>query len=93
MVVMVVVHFAKVIVMYPLVVISSLAKRLEKPPFCHSYTSFGACLRDHYMSVERFTMGHMPSFAKVVRGTIAMLRFPGVVVVPWPLLHHVGLTE
>jgi hypothetical protein len=24
-------------------------------------------------------MGHMPSFAKVVHGIIAMLRFPGVV--------------
>jgi hypothetical protein len=45
------------------------------------------------MSVQRFTMGHMPSFAKVVRGTIVMLKFPGVAVVPWPLLHHVGLTE
>jgi hypothetical protein len=31
------------------------------------------------MSLQRFIMGHMPSFAKVVRGTIALLRFPGVV--------------
>jgi hypothetical protein len=29
-------------------VISSLAKRLEKPPFYHSYTSFGAWHMDHY---------------------------------------------
>jgi hypothetical protein len=79
--------------MYPQVVISSLAKRIEKPPYCHSYTSFGVCPRDHYMSLQRFTMGRMPGLTKVVHGTIAMLMFPGVVTVPWPLLHHVGLGE
>jgi hypothetical protein len=31
------------------------------------------------MSLQRFTIGHMPSFAKVVRGTKAMLKFSGVV--------------
>jgi hypothetical protein len=31
------------------------------------------------MSLQRFTMGHMPSLAKVVHGTIAILRFPRVV--------------
>jgi hypothetical protein len=31
------------------------------------------------MPLQRFTMGHMSGLAKVVRGTIAMLRFPGVV--------------
>jgi hypothetical protein len=31
------------------------------------------------MPLQRFTMGRMPSFAKVVRDTIALLRFPGVV--------------
>jgi hypothetical protein len=31
------------------------------------------------MPLQRFTMGHMPGLAKVVRGTIAMLRIPGVV--------------
>jgi hypothetical protein len=36
---------------------------------------------------------HMPGFAKVVCGTIALLRFFGVVVVPRPLLHHVSLSE
>jgi hypothetical protein len=35
-VVITVVHFAKVSALYPRVVISSLAKRLEKPPFSHS---------------------------------------------------------
>jgi hypothetical protein len=31
------------------------------------------------MSLQRFTMDRMPGLAKVVRGTIAMLRFSGVV--------------
>jgi hypothetical protein len=31
------------------------------------------------MSLQRFIMGRMPGLAKVVRGTIAMLRFSGVV--------------
>jgi hypothetical protein len=78
---------------YPRVVISSLAKRLEKPPFYHSYTSFGVWPRDHYMPLQRFTMGRMPSLAKVVRSTIAMLRFPRVVTVPQPLLHHMSMGE
>jgi hypothetical protein len=29
------------------------------------------------MSLQRFTMGHMPGFSKAVRSTIALLRFPG----------------
>jgi hypothetical protein len=28
------------------------------------------------MSLQRFTISHMPSFAKVVCSTIALLRFP-----------------
>jgi hypothetical protein len=72
---MIVVHFAKVSVLYPRVVISSLAKRLEKPHFCHSYTSFGAWPRGHYMSLQRFAVGRMPSFAKIVSSTIALLKF------------------
>jgi hypothetical protein len=47
-------------------VISSLAKQLEKPPFHHSYTSIGVWPRDHYMSLQRFTIGHMLGLAKVV---------------------------
>jgi hypothetical protein len=31
--------------------------------------------RDHYMLLQRFTMSHMLSFAKVVHSTIALLRF------------------
>jgi hypothetical protein len=76
---MTVVHFTKVSTLYLWVVISPLTKRLEKPPFCHSYTSFGVWPIDHYMPLQRFTMGHMPGLANVVRGTIAMLKFPKVV--------------
>jgi hypothetical protein len=79
--------------MYPRVVILSLAKRLEKPPFCQDYTAFGVWPRDHYMPLQRFTIGGMPSFAKVVHSTIALLRFPGVVTIPRPLLHRVSLGE
>jgi hypothetical protein len=63
---MIVIHFAKVSTVYPQVVISLLAKRLEKPPFCHSYTSFGVWPKDHYMPLQRFTMGRMLGLAKVV---------------------------
>jgi hypothetical protein len=90
---MTVIHFAKVSALYPRVVISSLAKRLEKPPFCHSYTFFGVWPRDHYMLLQRFIMGHMPGLAKVVHSTIALLRFPKVDVVSQPLLHRVSLGE
>jgi hypothetical protein len=76
---MIVARFAKVSAMYQWVVISSLAKRLEKPPFCHSYTPFDVWPRDHYLSLQSFTMGHMPDLAKVVHGTITMLRVSGVV--------------
>jgi hypothetical protein len=79
MTIMTVAHFAKVSTLYPRVMISSLAKQLEKPPFCHSYTSFVVWPRDHYMLLQRFTMCRMSGLAKIVRGTIAMLRFPGIV--------------
>jgi hypothetical protein len=79
--------------MYPRVVISLLAKRLEKPPFCHSYTFFGVWPRDHYMPLQRFTIGCMPSLAKVVHSIIALIRFPGVVAEPRPLFHSVSLGE
>jgi hypothetical protein len=61
-----VIHITKVSALHPWVVISSLAKRLEKPPFCHSYTSFGVWPRDHYMLLQRFTIGVCH----------ALLRFP-----------------
>jgi hypothetical protein len=90
---MTVVHFAKVSTLYPRVVISSLAKRLEKPHFCHSYNFFDVWPRDHYMSLQRFTMSRMPGLAKVVRGTIAMLRILGVVHGTTALLHRMSLGE
>jgi hypothetical protein len=65
----------------------------REPPFCHSYTFFGVWPKDHYMTLQRFTMGCMPGLPKLVHSTVAMLRFPGVVAVPRPLLHHVGLRE
>jgi hypothetical protein len=43
--------------LHPRVVISSMAERQVKPPFCHSYTSFGVWPRDHYMPLQRFTTG------------------------------------
>jgi hypothetical protein len=42
-------------------------------------------------AITNLTMGRMPGLAKVVRSTIALLRFFGVVAVPRPLLHRVGL--
>jgi hypothetical protein len=72
---MTVVYFANVSTLYPWVVISSLAKWLEKPSFYHCYTFFGVWPGDHYMPLQRYTMGHMPGLAKVVCGAIAMLRF------------------
>jgi hypothetical protein len=45
------------------------------------------------MPIQRFTMGRMPGLAKVVRSTIAMLRFPKVVTVQRPLLNRVSLGE
>jgi hypothetical protein len=90
---MTVVHFAEVSTLYQRVVISSLAKQLEKPPFYHSYSSFGVWPRDHYILSQSFTMGHMPGLAKVVHSIIALLRFPGVVAVPRALLHRVSLGE
>jgi hypothetical protein len=90
---MTVVHFVKVSTLYPRVVILSLAKQLEKPPFAILHTSFSVWPRDHYMLLQRFTIGRMSCFAKVVHSTIALLRFPGVVAVPCPLLHRVSLGE
>jgi hypothetical protein len=52
---MIVVHFENVSVLYPRVVISLLAKRLENLIFIIPYTSFDAWPRDHYMSLQKFT--------------------------------------
>jgi hypothetical protein len=45
------------------------------------------------MPLQTFTMGRISGLAKVVRGTIAMLRFPGVVGGTTTPLHHVSLGE
>jgi hypothetical protein len=49
----------------------------REPPFWYCYTTFGVWPRDHYMLLQRFTIGHMSGLAKLVYGTIAMLRFLG----------------
>jgi hypothetical protein len=66
---------------------------LENLLFTILYASFGVWPRDHYMPLQRFNMGRMLGFAKVVRGTIALLRFPEVVTVLRPLLHRMGSGE
>jgi hypothetical protein len=74
---MIVVHFAKVSALYPQLVIPSLAKRLKKPHFCHSYTSFDAWPRDHYMSLQRPTTGVCHALLRIPqqRAPLAVLRF------------------
>jgi hypothetical protein len=79
MAVITVIHFAKVSALYPRVVISSLRGRLEKPlfailtlPLVHGPKITTCCYK-------RFALSRMPGLAMVVRGTIAMLRFLGVV--------------
>jgi hypothetical protein len=64
---MIVVHFAKVSTLYPHIVISSLIGRLENLLFAIFYTSFGVWPRDHYMPLQMFTMGRMPSFLSSTR--------------------------
>jgi hypothetical protein len=54
---MIVTHFAKVSALYPQVVISMLSERLENLPFAILYTSFSVWPRDHYMPLQRFTIG------------------------------------
>ena len=80
---MVVVHFAKVSTLYSRVVILSLAKWLEKPPFCHSYTSFGVRPRDHYMPLQRFTMGCTPNSHSSEQGTLPTASLISKQVIPY----------
>jgi hypothetical protein len=58
-------------------VISSLASQLHKPPFCHSYTYFGVWPRDHYMLLQRSTIGvcHDLLWFSDKWSPLAMLRF------------------
>jgi hypothetical protein len=75
---MIVVHSAEISILYPRVVISSLARRLENLHFTTIYISFGVQPRDHYMPLQMFTLGNMSHFAKVspTEAPLAMLRFP-----------------
>jgi hypothetical protein len=59
-------------------VISSLAKRLQKPPFCHSYISFGVQPTEHYMSLQRSTTGvcHALLWFPDKWSPLTVLRFP-----------------
>jgi hypothetical protein len=54
---MIVEHFAKFGTLYPCIVISLLIGRLENLLFAILYTSFSVWPRDHYMSLQRFTIG------------------------------------
>jgi hypothetical protein len=76
---MTVVHFTKVSAMYPQVVISSLAKGVENLLFTILTLPLVYDLEITTCRYKRFTISRMPGLAKVVRGTIAMLRFLGVV--------------
>jgi hypothetical protein len=64
---MIVVHFAKVSALDPWVDISSLRGQLEKPPFYHSYTSFGVWPRDHYMPLQSSTTGVYHALLRIPR--------------------------
>jgi hypothetical protein len=77
--IMIVVHFTKLSTMYPYKVISSLGERLETLLFIIPYISFGLWPRDHYMPLQRFTMGHMLGLVKIVCSNIVMQRFSEVV--------------
>jgi hypothetical protein len=54
---MIVVHSTEVSTLYPRVVISSLAERLENLLFAILYTSSGVWPRDNYMLLQRSTTG------------------------------------
>jgi hypothetical protein len=64
---MTVVHFAKVSALYPRVVISSLAKWLEKPLFCHS-SHFLWCIAQR--SLHAITKVYYGSYAKLCQGSM-----------------------
>jgi hypothetical protein len=85
---MIVVHSTEVSTLYPQVVISSLAKRLQKPPFCHFYTSFGVWPGDHYMPLQRPTTGvcHALLWIPTQSGLACSAEVSRT---KWPLLHRV----
>jgi hypothetical protein len=56
--------------LYPRVVISSLAKRLWIPHFCHDYTSSGVWPRDDYMLLQRSTIGLCHALLRFLKQTV-----------------------
>jgi hypothetical protein len=60
--IMIVVYFVNVSTLYPHVMILSPVG--ENLLFTILYTSFGVWPSDHYMPLQRFTMGHMPGFPR-----------------------------
>jgi hypothetical protein len=77
---MIVIHFAKVSTLYPQVVISTLSERLENLPFVILYTSFSVWPRDHYMSLQRSTIGVCHALLQFpTKAPLVVLRFPNKV--------------
>jgi hypothetical protein len=74
----IVVHSAEVSTLYPRVVISSLAERLENLLFAILYTSFGVWAKDHYMLLQRSTTWVCHALLRFPEQTapLAVLRFP-----------------
>jgi hypothetical protein len=89
---MTVVHFTKVSALYPRVVILSLHERLENLIFAILYTFFIVWPRDHYMTLQMFTMGHISDLAKVVRSTTTPLTSCEPEQITMPLSTHPSKT-
>jgi hypothetical protein len=71
-------------VLYPRVVISLLAKRIYKPSFYHSYTSFGVWPRDHYMPLQRLDCMSCFTIGFPLLGTTEYPQAPFVVAKVFP---------
>jgi hypothetical protein len=73
--------------MYPWVMISLLAKRLEKHTFCHSYTSSTVWSKDHYMSLQRSTT-RVSVFIAPARYTVVKITYSCSEVVLWTMKNY-----
>jgi hypothetical protein len=74
---MIVVHFTKVSILYPRVVILSLYGQLENLLFVILYTFFGVCFKDHYMPLQMSTTGVCHALLRFsTKGPLAVLRIP-----------------
>jgi hypothetical protein len=69
-IIMIVVHSTEVSTLYPCIVISSLAERLENILFASLYTSFGVWPRDHYMPLQRSTSGVCHALLRFLKQTV-----------------------